>query len=297
MKVYRTPSDIDFKLADCPSVPRASRVMMVSPEHFDVTYVINPHMEGNLGSIDRDEATRQWHELRDTYRSLGVELTTAESAADLPDMVFCANQTLPFYNPRSGEQGVISSNMHAEQRRPEVEHLEAAFMRVGYNARRLPEGIGDFEGMGDAIWHPDRYLLWGGYGYRTSIEVYEQISRMLNLRVIALQLTDPEFYHLDTCLSVLDERSALYFPGAFDENGKALIRKFFDNLVEAPEDEARKLFACNAHCPDRKHVIIQRGCVETNRALIGAGFKPVEVDTSEYLKSGGSVFCMKQMFW
>lgn len=297
MKVYRTASEIDFKLGDCPAVPRAGRVMMVSPDHFDVQYVINPHMEGHVGTVDRGAARQEWEALRRTYEQLGVDVSTADGVQGLPDMVFCANQTLPFYNPRSGEQGVILSHMHADQRRDEVAHLEEAFMRVGYPARRLPEGVGDFEGMGDAIWHHDRYLLWGGYGYRTDVEVYQHLSRMLNLRVLALRLSDPDFYHLDTCLSVLDEQTALIFPSAFDEDGLAFLSHFFKRLIEAPENEARTLFACNAHSPDGKHVLIQRGCTETNRRLATAGFKPVELDTDEFLKSGGSVFCMKQMFW
>jgi N-dimethylarginine dimethylaminohydrolase len=28
-----------------------------------------------------------------------------------------------------------------------------------------------------------------------------------------------------------------------------------------------------------------------------AGFTPLELDTSEFIKAGGSVFCMKLMFW
>ena len=64
-----------------------------------------------------------------------------------------------------------------------------------------------------------------------------------------------------------------------------------------PEDEARHRLASNAHCPDGKHVLIQEGCPVTNRQLKEAGFIPVELETGEFLKAGGSVFCMKQMFW
>jgi N-dimethylarginine dimethylaminohydrolase len=71
----------------------------------------------------------------------------------------------------------------------------------------------------------------------------------------------------------------------------------FERVIEAPENEARGLFACNAHSPDGRHVVIQRGCTETNTALEQAGFAVIEVDTDEYLKSGGSVFCMKLMTW
>jgi len=280
-----------------PQIPRPNRVLMTTPAHFRVAYVINPHMEGNIGAVDRDEARAQWERLRETYGRLGVDVSVIEGQPGLPDMVFCANQTLPYQTP-GGERGVVMSRMHAPQRKPEVEHFERFFESEDYEVRRLDADLpGDFEGMGDALWHPGRYLLWGGHGYRTDLQVYERLSAALGFPVIALRLTDPDFYHLDTCLCPLDEATALIYPGAFDEDGLALIRHYFERVIEAPEDEARGLFACNAHTPDGKHVIIQRGCTETVAKLREAGYEPVEVDTDEFLKSGGSVFCMKMMFW
>lgn len=297
MKVYRSIEEVDFDLEDCPVVPESKRVLMTAPTFFDVQYVINPHMEGHIGNVDVEEATEQWRLLGEAYRSLGIEPSSLAGVEKQPDMVFCANQTLPYYNPRSGERGVVLSHMHAGERRDEVEHYAHYFESLGYHVHRLPDKLGDFEGMGDALWHPRRYLLWGGYGFRTSNATYDHIADALNVRVAALSLSDPDFYHLDTCLSMLDERSALYFPGAFDEPGLALLRHFFDRLIEAPEREARELFACNAHCPDGEHVLIQRGSDETVKRLRRAGFTPVELNTSEFMKSGGSVFCMKQMYW
>jgi len=40
-------------------------------------------------------------------------------------------------------------------------------------------------------------------------------------------------------------------------------------------------------------VLLQRGCERTSAALRAAGFTVRELETSEFLKSGGSVFCMK----
>ena len=65
----------------------------------------------------------------------------------------------------------------------------------------------------------------------------------------------------------------------------------------SPEREARELYACNAHSPDGQNVIIQRGCTDTGAALGEAGFNVIEIDTDEFLKAGGSVFCMKLMTW
>lgn len=286
-----------FALDALPPIPRPGRVLMTSPDHFRVEYVINPHMAGHIGDVDPDRARRQWEALKDTYERLGMEVAVLAGAPGLPDMVFCANQTLPYQTP-GGELGVILSRMHAAQRKPEVEHYDRFFGSVGYEVQHLdPDLPGDFEGMGDAIWHPGRYLLWGGYGYRTDRRVYERFAEKLGFPVVALELTDPDFYHLDTCLCPIDEETALYYPGAFTDEGIAAIKAHFRRTIEAPEDDARERFACNAHSPDGRHVLIQAGSETTNELLRAGGYEPVELDTSEFLKSGGSVFCMKLMYW
>ncbi len=296
--LYRTASDLDFALADRPHVPLPGRVLLTTPAHFEVRYVINPHMEGQAGTVDRERARAQWDALREAYAGLGIEPVVLEGAADVPDMVFCANQTLPYYAPESEERGVVLSRMHAEERRPEVDHYARFFEAQGYAVRALPEDLTtDFEGMGDALWHPGRHLLWGGHGFRTDPAAYEAISEMLDVPILALHLADPDFYHLDTCLSALDEHTALIHAPAFDGEGLRLLRHLFNHLIDTPDEEARRLFACNAHCPDGQHVLIQRGCAVTSQRLRAAGFQPVEIDTGEFLKAGGSVFCMKQMIW
>ncbi len=290
-----TPSTLSVDAL--PAIPRPGRVLLTTPDHFEVAYVINPHMAGNVGDVDRARARRQWEALRDAYERLGVEVSVVEGAEGLPDMVFCANQTLPYLTP-GGEKGAVMSRMHAPQRKPEVDRYERFFQDQGYETTGLdPDLPGDFEGMGDAIWHPGRYLLWGGYGYRTDRQVYERLGSALGFPVLPLALEDPDFYHLDTCLCPLDEETVLLYPGAFDAEGVETIRAHFPRVIEAPEDEARGLFACNAHCPDGEHVLIQKGCERTNELLRAGGYTVVELETDEFLKSGGSVFCMKLMFW
>lgn len=296
--VYTSTDAIDFSLDDCPSMVNPGRVVLTAPTYFGVEYVINPHMSGNIGSVNREAALQQWKALRVAFAARDIEPLIVEAQRGLPDMVFCANQTLPYHDPRTGENGVVLSQMHAQERQDEVRHYAGFFASIDYTVQTLPETIKtDFEGMGDAIWHPDRFLLWGGYGFRTDRATYGALAEQLDVRIIALSLSDPEFYHLDTCFSVLDTSSVLIYPGAFDDDALALIHHFFDTVVEAPEGESRNQFACNAHCPDQSHVFIQEGCIVTIERLREAGFDPVELDTSEFLKSGGSVFCMKQMIW
>jgi len=294
---YSTLSELDFELKDLPDLTPADRVVMTSPDHFDVSYEINAHMAGNIGSVDTAKAKSQWMELRSAYEACGMSVSTVEGMAGQPDMVFCANQTLPFLST-DGKKGVVLSKMYAAERAGEVRHFEAYFRDRGYEiVKDIAQDHSEFEGMGDALWHCGKRLLWGGYGFRTDESVYQIISERLAVPIILLKLDDPEFYHLDTCLCILDDKTALVYPRAFEPEGLELIRNFFPRVVEAPEDEARKLFACNAHSPDGHHVMIQRGCTFTNDALRNLGYSVVELDTDEYLKSGGSIFCMKLMTW
>jgi len=295
--VYTHLSEVSFGTRDLDDMPPADRMVMTTPDHFEILYVINPHMAGNVGAVDKGVARQQWDDLKAAFESCHVPVEVVDGMPGQPDMVFCANQTLPFLR-KDGRKGVVLSKMYAPQRAGEVKHFEAWFAEKGWDiVDDIFHGDIEFEGMGDAIWHRGKRLLWGGHGFRTDRSIYDLISRKLETPVIALQLDDPEFYHLDTCFCVLDEETVLIYSPAFTPEGLDLIRHFFPRVIGAPEREARDLFACNAHCPDGKHVVIQRGCTTTKAALEGLGFTVIEVDTDEYLKSGGSVFCMKLMTW
>ncbi|MEZ4236669.1 MAG: arginine deiminase-related protein [Myxococcota bacterium] len=283
-----------------PSRPPSTRVLMADPEHFDVTYVINPHMAGHVGTVDRDLARAQWEALRQVYLQLGLQVDVLPAVPGFPDLVFVANQTFPT-QPRQGPPAVILSHMHAAERRGEVPIVARWFREQGWQLLDVPEQPRDgimgshFEGMGDANWHPGRRLVYGGYGWRTARRAYEDRLHLIDAEVVTLELQDVRLYHLDTCVSPLDEHTALICDAAFSERGLAALSACFPRLIRAPVDEAMELLAVNGHCPDGKHFVVQRGAVRTVALVREAGFEVIEVDTSEFLKSGGSVQCMKLM--
>lgn len=295
--VITSVDDLNFSLSDIPAMPLPKETLMVTPRYFSVDYVINPHMTKNVGAVNKMNAQNEWDFLKSTFNQLGIAVHEIEGVEGLPDMVFCANQSLPFID-ENGIRHVVLSIMHAEQRKDEVPYIEQWYRQNGYNIHHLDNTkIDDFEGCGDAIWHTGRRLLWGGYGYRSSLKAYESISNLFDVPIIALELVDEAFYHLDTCLCVLDDQTVLIYPNAFTPEGLELINAVFDTVIKATKYEATKLFACNATCPDGQNVIIQQGCTDVNKKLRDAGFAVHEVSTSEFLKSGGSVFCMKMMVW
>jgi len=296
-RVYTSVDQIDFNISDLPTMPVPSKVLMVKPTYFDVEYVINPHMKGQIGDVDKMQAQNEWNHLAEGFKELGLNVEMLDGKEGLPDMVFCANQSLPFID-REGTKKAVMGIMKTDQRKPEVEAIENWFRTRDYEILHLDENkIQTFEGMGDAIWHFKRQLLWGGHGFRSSLNSYEQISDKLEVPVIALPLTDETFYHLDTCMCILNESSALIYPSAFSDEGLEMIRAMFKNVITATKYEAEKLLAVNAVCPDGKNVFIQQGCTDVNKKLRDAGFSVHEFSTYEFLKSGGSVFCMKLLYW
>lgn len=294
VRTYNTLSAVDFRLADLEPIPPPDSVLFVRPTFFDVVYEINPHMKGRIGSVDTGAAQKQWSDVVEAYRSLGVDVHVIEGRQGLPDMVFCANQTLPGVEP-DHRRSIIRARMLADQRRKEVPHVEDFFVSQGYRVHPAPDV--PFEGMGDALWHYGRRLVWFGHGYRSGEKAAHDVATRLSVPVISLRLVESLLYHLDTCLSILDEETAMWVPSAFDEEGAALLHALIPRLIEVPLEEAASGLACNAHCPDGHHVIIQQGCSETVQRLRNHGFEVIERETGEFLKSGGSVYCMKQMFW
>ena len=270
------------------------KLLMVSPKDFKISYAINPHMvdsSGKLKQVDSEAAIYQWEALKTQFEAIGLDVEVLEGHEDFPDMVFCANQSLAVLI--DGHLHIVLSHMAKEERRAEVAVFKEWASRCG-----LPVIVVEnqpFEGCGDLIQNLWTKEFWGGFGFRTSQEVYDELDTLLKTTIHRLQLINETFYHLDTCLSILGPSTALYVPEAFDQGGIDILKRKFDTLLETPADEARTELACNCFSPNGKDVVIQNTAKLTIELLRSNGFQPRPVDTSEFIKAGGSVFCMKQV--
>ena len=270
-----------------PSLQPVRTILMADPACFDVVYEINAHMTGNIGSVDRTRARAQWEALLRAFEELGLPVAVVPAVEGLPDLVFSANQSFPL---RDGSRRVVLSQMALPPRRAEVAHFEAWYRERGFSCIELSKGA-VLEGMGDVLWHPGRRLAYAGWGFRTQRASLDLLSASIDAPVMALHLVDDRFYHLDTCLSPLDETCALYVEEAFTAEGLALIRTLFPDAVAIPAEEAVRGFACNGSVV-AGHFVVQRGCSTAVKAALSRGLGVVEVETSEFMKSGGSVGCM-----
>lgn len=257
---------------------------MCAPDHYDVDYVINPWMEGNIHKSSRDRAVEQWQKLHHVLKDHAiVDLVTPQKG--WPDMVFSANAGLVL-----GKNVVLSRFLHKE-RQGEEPYFKKWFEENGYTVYELPKDL-PFEGAGDALLDREGRWLWAGYGFRSELDSHPYLAKWLNIEVLSLRLIDERFYHLDTCFCPLANGYLLYYPGAFDSYSNRLIemRVAPEKRIAIEEADAVN-FACNTVNVENI-VVMNKASDSLKTRLAQVGFQVIETPLTEFLKAGGAAKCL-----
>ena len=260
------------------------RILMCPPDHYDVDYVINPWMAGNIHKSSRDRAVTQWQQLNSILQEIAqVEIVKPQKG--LPDMVFTANAGLIL-----GDRAVVS-RFHHPERQGEEPHFKQWFKENGFTVRELPQDL-PFEGAGDALLDREGRWLWAGYGFRSELDSHPYLAKWLDIEVLSLHLIDNRFYHLDTCFCPLTGGYLLYYPGAFDA--------YSNHLIEMRVPEAKRIaiaekdavnFACNS-VNVGQNVVMNKASEGLKTTLQDQGFTVIETPLGEFLKAGGAAKCL-----
>ncbi len=259
------------------------RLLMCPPEHFDVTYEINPWMRIANGP-DPQRARAQWTALHAILaEQIGADVALIEPQPGLPDMVFTANAGLT-----KGDL-FVPSRFRPAERQGEVAFFTAWMSDNGFQIRPLPETIeGAFEGEGDALFYGD--LLLTGFGQRSDEAACREVGTLLGVDVLPLCLTDSRWYHLDTCLIPVTPSLLAYYPAAFDAAANAALEKLPGERILLTESDSLR-FGGNAVVAGNR-IVINSGCAALAAALRKRGFEVFETDLSEFIKAGGSAKCL-----
>jgi N-dimethylarginine dimethylaminohydrolase len=147
------------------------------------------------------------------------------------------------------------------------------------------------EGEGDFAYLPGAYggLVLAGYGFRTEPAAHAEAQEVLGRPVVSLKLVDPAFYHLDTALAALDDRTVAYYPGAFSPSARRVLAQLFPDAVIADRADA-EAFGLNL-VSDGRHVILNTEATAMGDKVRAAGYHPVHVELTELKRGGGSVKC------
>jgi len=270
------------------------RVLMCRPDHFGVTYSINPWMDpaswaGQAQAL-ATSAKREWRALHRTLKELGATIHLVPPEEGLPDLVFTANAAVVM------DRIALLARFRFPERQGEEAHFEAAFRKLQANriideVRRLPPGV-NLEGAGDCVWDKTRGLYWMGYGPRSDKAARDVVADCFGIETVALELADPRFYHMDTALAPLSGGEFLYVPCAFTRDGLAEIHERVAPDLRIAIDEADAVhLAANAVCIG-EDIVLSR-CGDTlRRTLEERGYRVHETPLGSFGRSGGSAFCL-----
>jgi ornithine--oxo-acid transaminase len=226
-------------------------------------------------------ARDQWETLATTLRSAGADIEILEPQPELPDLVFTANA-----GTVNGSHFVPARFRHPE-RRAEVPHYVEWFEEHGYGVAALPEGP-SHEGAGDAL--PFGNVFLSGYRTRSDAGAHGELSRLLGVEVLPVELVDPRFYHFDLTFCPLDERRAIVVPDAWDSYGRRVIESLVPEPLALDLEEAAG-FTANSVVVGA--TIVMPGCpARVGRQLEAWGFEVVESPVGEFLKAGGGCRCL-----
>jgi len=258
-------------------------VLMCRPDYFTVSYRINPWMHPEAPT-DTSLAVSQWEVLHQIDLDIGCDVNLVDPIDGLPDMVYAANGGFVLDNIAYG-----ASFTHPE-RQPEGPAYMDWFVEEGFDVRipkNVNEGEGDFLLVGDVI--------LAGTGFRSASNSHAEVAKIYGREVITLELVNPNFYHLDTAIAVLDPQpgydkpNIAYLTSAFNETSLAQLRERFPDAILVTEQDAAVL-GLNSFS-DGYNVVIASRAKAFERQLSARGYNPIGVDLSELLLGGGGVKC------
>jgi len=270
------------------------RFLMCPPDHFAVTYAINPWMDPPSWARDdralASEAREEWTALHRVLSDLGAAIEVVPPAPDLPDLVFTANSAVVLDGT-----ALLARFRHPERGREEP-HFALAFRALEARGlidavRTLPDGV-VLEGAGDCVWDEARNLFWMGYGPRSDRAAARVVEATFGAEVVPLELADPRFYHIDTALSPLPGGELVHVPGAFTAAGRAAIAQrtaAHERIVVTAADGQR--LAANSVAVGR--TLVTPGCSDELRSILEKrGYRVMVVPLAAFLRSGGAAFCL-----
>ena len=260
--------------------PRTRKFFLIPPTHFQIEYSINPWMDIN-NKVDPQRAQTQWQSLVDAYQRLGMDVEVIDSVPGLADQVFAGDAIFLY-----GDQA-IASNFSQPERAAEVLPMVERFTARGYTIHHMPEGL-HFEGNGEAVrWNGH---ILAGYGRRSDRTALDFVGETLGADIVPLKVQYPHF-HVDTCVCPLNDATLAVVPSGLDADSLRRLEHLDAELIIIEEDEGQKL-ACNSMAIGDTVILSTLEAPRFRGDLEKHGFNPLELDLSEFAKSGGGAKCL-----
>ena len=230
----------------------------------------NPHRD----EIDVTLAKAQHRQYCSILKESGIEVIALPPLENFPDSVFMQDPAL------LGSRHSVVGRFGEPRRRGEEE--------------ALVEGIKESERIGSLSWVTDPGTLEGGDIVVTERDVYVGESKRTNtsgikqlahvLKDMNVRAVKTELMHLLCGCAYLNDKTMIIVPELVN------AKSFPDfKFIPIPKEET---YAADALYLGEKKVLIPSGNPQANAKLKESGYKPIEVDMSEFWKGDGGVTCL-----
>ncbi|MBE1553225.1 dimethylarginine dimethylaminohydrolase family protein [Sporosarcina limicola] len=254
------------------------RVILCQPKFMAIEEVINDvQKKYEDENINVDIAMKQHEDFEKTLKEHGVEVIKLPSSEQFPEQVFTRDIGFTV-----GEE-IFVAEMASDIRKGEEEALEEWLDDEEIPFQTTTNRV---EG-GDVI--IDRNTVYVGISSRTSEEAVRKLKNDLpNHEIVSVPFNE-KYLHLDCVFNILSPEVGLIFPTALD-------RKTIDKLsrqykfIEVSEEEQFTMGTNVLSIGDKKVFSLPQN-KNVNAQMRDHGFKVIEVDFSEIIKSGGSFRC------
>lgn len=262
-------------------------VMLSPPPHLELVpcnaVAIEQHRNGI--SCCPDRASEQHAALVTTLEEAGVRCHLVPAAETLPDLSFTRDATL------MTPWGLLGLKPAASHRTAEVAHIQMAARDWGVP---LLGAISDghVEGGDVCVLRPGTVLI-GYSGERTDRKGASALAKLFEARGWKAILTrfDPEFLHLDTQFTVIDETRALASTDTLDPAFIELIGALGIELLPVTREEVRRLGG-NLLSLGSGRVLSSADNRRVNQELEQLGYEVLAVEIDQFTRCGGGIHCL-----
>jgi N-dimethylarginine dimethylaminohydrolase len=277
--------------------------LLIEPTTFEVLPMQdkqNPYIDTNH-VFDRQKVAAQHKALTEAIKKgTGIVYRLPATKVHLPDIVFTANCGLSL--PRLPKPLILLPRMKWPQRQAELPYLRDMYRKLRIDTIPFPTKE-PFEGAAELKWFDGGSKAVGAYGFRSTRQAFRDLEALFrNLydeppTVLVLPLKSADYYHLDVAMlehghdrGVINK--CIVHRGAFSPSSIKKLKDFLgaENVTVIDTTDS---FCLNAFV-DGQHLITHKITDPKAKRLLEhtTGRRVIEVDTSEFEKSGGSVRCM-----
>lgn len=241
-----------------------------------------------VGAVEPRRAVEQHATLVRQLVTLGAKVDVLPFVHGAYDSVFAKDSAVLVCHD-GARRALLAHPRHAERRAEQGARQHALEAHGFCLAPALDAPLEGGDVVVDARSGASKGFL--GHGFRSSRRSIDALERFLDTPVTPLALRDPELYHLDMALAVLDDLALVCEEALTRDAMREIVCAFgADNVVRVSVAEA-KSFALNI-IPVGRHVVLSAGTPSFEGTLRALGYVPHPVPLSEFHFAGGSAACL-----